>query len=268
MDLVHIESGYFNMGCPSSEYCYPTETPVHTVMLTKGFYMGEYPVTQELYHAVIGKNPSFFKIAYAGEDKDKLPVENVSWFEAIVFCNKLSMMEGLSPAYKIGGSTNPDNWGRVPENGYVQAWFQIEVVADSNGYRLPTEAQWEYACRAGTSTAINTSASLKDTAWYDENSSVRTHQVGLKTPNAWGLYDMLGNVNEMCWDSCKVGVIDAYPNKTQTDPWTTKYAGDAYIARGGSWKDVPRFIRSGFRNNFGIYNRSDNVGFRVIRPEE
>jgi formylglycine-generating enzyme required for sulfatase activity len=267
MKMRNVPSGYFDMGCPASESeRFLTETPVHMVMLTKGFYIGEYPVTQELYEAVTGKNPSFFKVAYVGEDKKKLPVETVSWFEALIFCNKLSVMEGLSPAYKINGSTDPDSWGKVPES-FVQAWFKIQIVSDSTGYRLPTEAEWEYACRAGTSTPRYSTESLKDIAWYKENSSNRTHEVGLKTPNAWGLYDMLGNVNEMCWDACYSGIYNGYPNKTLSDPWVMKYVGDAYMARGGAWKSQTAWIRSGFRNQIDIFVRADDVGFRVIRPE-
>ena len=147
------------------------------------FYMGKYPVTQREYQSVIGSNPSYFK-------GDTLPVEHVSWFDTITYCNKLSEYEGLSPAYTINGS---------------------DVIWDrnANGYRLPTEAEWEYACRAGTATPFNKGDNTSEANYngdYPYNNNIkgilreRTRPVGSFALNAWGLYDMHGNVWEWCWD--------------------------------------------------------------------
>jgi formylglycine-generating enzyme required for sulfatase activity len=267
MNLVKIPAGSFTMGVPNGETGYVrAEGPQHSVSLSKSFYMGEYPVTQELFETVMGSNPSYFRSAAAGEDKKKLPVENVLWFEAVIFCNKLSVLEGLTPAYKIDFSTNPNDWSQLYQSIWTY-WYKIEIIPGADGYRLPTEAQWEYACRAGSTSAYYTGSSFDNsTAWYEGNSSNKTHQVGLKKPNAWGLYDMNGNVFEYCWEYSRVDYLDIYPNKTLTDPGDTVYHGDAQMARGGSYQNGTNGMRSGFRSFNNIWDRRSNVGFRVIRP--
>ena len=155
------------------------------------FKMGKFTVTQELYQAIMGVNPSYYNSnPAAGEIQGKRPVEMVTWYDAIEFCNKLSEKEGLTPVYTITG--------RTPASGYPITAATVTANWNNNGYRLPTEAQWEYACRAGTTTRWhfgNTESQLVNYAWYDANSN-RTHEVGKKLPNAWGLYDMYGNVWE------------------------------------------------------------------------
>lgn len=172
MTLIRIEPGTFMMGSPEDELGRYDNEEQHSVTLTRPFWIGKYPVTQREYEVLMDTNPSDSK-------GDELPVENVSWDDAHAFCEHL----------------NRQYAGRLPA-----------------GYRfdLPTEAQWEYACRAGTTTALNNGKNLTsedercpnldEVAWYDENSGYRTHKVGRKKPNAWGLYDMHGNVLEWCRD--------------------------------------------------------------------
>jgi formylglycine-generating enzyme required for sulfatase activity len=184
------------------------------------FSLATTPVTQKLYQDIMDCNPSTFR-------GDALPVESVSWQEAIQFCNALSLSEGLSPFYS--------------ENGTA-----IYNAANS-GYRLPTEAEWQYACQAGTSEIRY--GGINQICWYRHNSEGRPHEVGQKTPNAWGLYDMLGNVWEWC-----------------TDLYDTEVYGTYRILRGGGWADEPRgCIASNRRRSHPTAFRMDDLGFRVAR---
>ncbi|MCL2185956.1 MAG: formylglycine-generating enzyme family protein [Treponema sp.] len=223
------------------------------VIILSAFNMGKYEVTQELYEAVMGINPSYFQgggtgiVPATGEVQSKRPVENVSWFDAIGFCNKLSTKEGLTPVYTITEypATVTPNW-------------------EANGYRLPTDAQWEYACRAGTTTRWyfgDTESQLVYYAWYSENSNNRTHQIGLKQANSWGLYDMHGNVEEWCWDQ-----YGPLPTTNQIN-YTGAVSGGYRVWRGGSWSDSVRFIHPGRRTHgYSSNGRYNTIGFRVVRP--
>jgi formylglycine-generating enzyme required for sulfatase activity len=264
------------MGSPEAEpgrYVdeYYNETQ-HQVRLTKGFYLGKYPVTQAQYEVVMKTNPSRFKSSSGGDNPANHPVENVSWYEAIVFCNRLSMEEGLTPAYRINGNTNPSAWGNVPTKSDA-TWDAVELVAGSNGYRLPTEAQWEYACRAGTTTAFNwgtdaisSSGANYDASIIDANNTIegknvgKTTEVGSYAPNAWSLYDMHGNVYELCWDW-----YGTYASGTQTDP-TGAVSGNYRVVRGGSWLGSSQFLRSASRNQRNPNSGNHFVGFRLSRP--
>ena len=195
----------------------------HKVTLTQAFHLGQHEVTQEQYEKVMGKNPSKFK----GKQN---PVEMVSWNDAVEFCRKLSDL----PAEKSAGHV----------------------------YRLPTEAEWEYACRAGTTTKYSfgdDASKLEQYAWYDKNSDRRTHPVGEKKPNAWGLYDMHGNVWEWCqdWDG-------DYPSGSVTDP-TGAASGSVRVCRGGSWVSFSVNCRSAYRYWYSPDYRDYFLGFRVLR---
>jgi formylglycine-generating enzyme required for sulfatase activity len=228
MKLVYIQPGEFQMGSNDGGNF---ENPLHTVKITKGFYMGVYEVTQEQYQKVMGTNPSNFK----GEDN--LPVEAVSWDNAFEFCKKLSQKEGKT-------------------------------------YRLPTEAEWEYACRAGTTTKFSfgdDESQLGDYAWYIQNSgmNMKTHPVGEKKPNAWGLYDMAGNVWEWCQDWY---AKDWYSKGPAENPLNESYGDkNSRVIRGGSWGGGSVLCRVSIRGSYGPILRSDYIGFRVVldsNPEE
>jgi formylglycine-generating enzyme required for sulfatase activity len=251
-NMVRIQGGTFMMGSPASELGRGSNEIQHQVTVSS-FYMGKYEVTQKEYQEVMGTNPSYYK-------GDNLPVEQVSWYDALVFCNKLSVMEGLTPAYRISGSTDTMVWGPVPISDNV-TWNAVEIVNGSNGYRLPTEAQWEYACRAGTTTAYNTGDTISDsTGWYGVLWGGNTHQVGLKPANAWGLYDMHGNVYEWCWD--RLGV---YPKEAQTDPVGTSQ-WPARVVRGGAFYSLASALRSASRYSINQAFRGSDFGLRLVRP--
>ena len=277
MPMARIPAGSFMMGSPANEWGRngDIEGPQHLVTLTSGFYMGRYPVTQEQYLAVMGTNPSYFSVF--PNFGNKCPVEMVSWLDALEFCNRLSMIEGLTSAYSINGSANPDHWGRPdfedddfdPTDPSLP-WNNVQIISGSVGYRLPTEAQWEYACRAGTTTAYNTGAIItNNTGWHDANSNGTTRIVGshLLTANAWGLHDMHGNISEMCWDWDLPGYGDGTARTDPLGPAAPSLDWDfGRIIRGGSWDDTASQLRSASRNSSSPFNVNEAKGFRVIRP--
>jgi formylglycine-generating enzyme required for sulfatase activity len=223
MKLKLIPPGGFTMGSPDSDSdAFDYEKPQHTVRITKPSYLGVTEVTQEQFERVMGSNPSNFKGAL-------LPVEQVSWEDAVEFCRKLSAL----PAERSAG--------RV--------------------YRLPTEAEWEYACRAGSRTKWSfgdSGSSLGDYAWYTSNSGGKTQPVGTKKPNAWGLYDMHGNVWEWCSDWWKRD----YTTTAVSDP-TGPAAGSIRVYRGGGWDGPAWICRSAFRGRVRPSDRGIVLGFRV-----
>jgi len=255
MVFVPIPPGEFLMGSPESELRYDDETQ-HEVKITKAFYLSVHEVTQQQYEQVMGENPSDFtalgdlKDYVSGIDTSQFPVENVSWNDAVEFCRKLSDEEGVE-------------------------------------YRLPTEAEWEYACRAGTSTAYSSGSSssqLDTIGWFGDNSgktvidsariwdtdeddyltrlldnSCRPHVVGRKAPNAWGLYDMHGNAFEWCQDW-----YAPYGNEKVTDP-TGAASGSRRVLRGGAFDTLPLFVRAANRYFDQPVFRYLTFGFRLAR---
>ncbi len=231
LEMIKIPTGSFLMGTEEAEVIrlckeykidwFKKEMSQHRVNLQE-FYLGKYPITQEQYQAIMGKNPSKF------EDNPKNPVEKVSWNDAQEFCQKLNEKTGKK-------------------------------------YRLPSEAEWEYACRAGTQTRYyfgDDEKQLGEYAWYSENSGSKTHPVGQKKPNNWGLYDMSGNV----WEWCEDGWHENYENvPTDGTAWNENHSvTNLRVLRGGSWGTSPGDCRSAYRtysDNCSSYN-----GFRVVSP--
>jgi formylglycine-generating enzyme required for sulfatase activity len=227
LEMVSLPAGQFLMGSPDSDPdAWDSEKPPHQVKVNS-FAIGKYPVTQAQYQAVMGTNPSHFKNNSWFKNNLQNLVEQVSWNDAQAFCQKLSQITGKT-------------------------------------YRLPTEAEWEYACRAGTTTRYyfgDDASQLGDYAWYDGNSQKTTHPVGQKRTNAWGLYDMNGNVWEWCEDNWHSSYIGA---PTDGSAWLINDNDNDYrIRRGGSWFSYPNLCRSACRN---FFNRVDfnYYGFRVV----
>ena len=252
VEMVYVPGGSFQMGNPDSSVGDSDERPVHTVTVS-GFYMGKHEVTQGQWQAVMGSNPSSFR-------GTNLPVESVSWYDAVEFCNALSVAESLTPYYTINkNQTDPNN-----TSSYDTYKWLVTTNTSAAGYRLPTEAQWEYAAKGGngspgnyTYSGSNTAA---DVAWYSGNSGSTTHTVGTKAANGLGIYDMSGNVWEWCWDW-----YGSYSNTAQTDPVGAS-SGSFRVERGGGWGRSAGIVRSADRYGSGPNGRVNFIGFRLVRP--
>ena len=244
--LVEIPSGEFMMGAlPNDSSAGSSEKPRHKVRISRDFLIGKYAVTQALYESIMGENPSDFQGSMR-------PVENVSWCDAVLFCNKLSEKEGLESVYTLPEPFENDNdWST-----------KVKINLLANGYRLPTEAEWEYACRGGEEHLHSGSDNLDEVGWSNENSNGETHPVGQKKANGFGLYDMSGNVWEWVWD--KYG---KYSSSSKTDP-VGAVESSYRVSRGGSWLLSARCARVSLRNNSAPSYRNLHFGFRVFRVAE
>jgi formylglycine-generating enzyme required for sulfatase activity len=248
--FVLIRSGSFQMGSPADE---PERGQDETrrQVAVRDFYLARSEVTQQEYAAIMGNNPS-------ESHGEHLPVENVTWFDAVRYCNALSAREGLGAAYTVDGETV--TWNR-----------------DAGGYRLPTEAEWEYACRAGTTTPFHTGRTITDGQanfynhyGYNNNSSGNVIggyrggpiPVNSFNRNPWGLFDMHGNVGEWCWDWYGEYVTAARDNPVGSS------TGAYRVTRGGGWNDFPKHVRSAYRSAMPPGSGVFNIGFRLARSAE
>ncbi len=244
MKLRLAPAGAFRMGSPpdDKERFKHYEVPFFDVTLTRAFYIGALEVTQKQFVAVLGRNPSRHTDPHTGGPRDA-PVDSVSWPDAIEFCNKLSDLEGLTRVYTVEGA------------GADLKIVAVDFAAD--GYRLPTEAEWEYACRAGSVEARY--GALEAIGWGMDDNLSRPRKGGRRDPNSWGLYDTLGNVSEWCWD-----IYQKYP-LAAVDPTGPLQSG-RHAVRGGNRNSRPRHLRAAMRAKYDEGPEvSDNYGLRVVR---
>jgi formylglycine-generating enzyme required for sulfatase activity len=244
-EWAYIPPGKFLMGSPEVETGHEADEAQHEVKLSHWILIKCTPVTQKEYETLMVENPSGFK-----ESSVDAPVESISWYDAAEYCNALSKKEGFGPAYRIDGK-------------------EVEFLGlDSEGYRLPTAAEWEYACRAGTRTAFWNGDCIQPEAkdpnldrigWYWGNSGEQTHPVGEKPANPWGLHDMHGNVTEWCQDWS-----GDFPKRSAADPMGLD-EGWYRDVRGGSWRNSAEFCRAARLNYLHPKSRYNDLGFRVCR---
>jgi len=232
IDTVRIESGSFLMGSLASY----DESPVHQVEISSSFFIAKYEVSQRLYETVMDKNPS--------KAKDwQLPVDSISWLDAVKFCNKLSILQGLDSCYSITESS-------------------VTWLKDKNGWRLPTEAEWEYACRAGTTGNFSGTGDINEMGWYNANSGYKSHPRGYKKPNQFDIYDMHGNLWEWCWDFYS---YNYYSSSPQIDP-KGPTAGERRVLRGGSFSAGQNYARSSNRELPD--DLFTNIGIRIVKNDK
>jgi len=260
IETVRVPGGSFYLGrCAQQD---PNGGEPRTV---ESFHIGRFPVTQGQWYQVMGTWPSYFDGTnyHTGTtpvepvyNRNNLPVEHVNWYEALVFANTLSMLDGFLPVYMISGSTDPYYWGDVPTTNNT-TWNNVQELPLADGWRLPTYVEWEFAAKGGSGSSgtyfiFSGSNTVGDVAWYRHNwdagdmSLRRTHPVTTLAPNALGLHHMSGNVWEWVYD------------------WFTP--NSVRVVRGGSWYSIEGYARSAFQGNHAPYARTNNRGFRLVRP--
>ena len=255
-----------------AEYLY--DNGLHDIQLS-AYLIGETEVTQELWYKVMDKNPSFFKSNPAsGESQEKRPVENINWYHAIAFCNKLSLKLGLDPCYtvKVGGTPvdfETLTFDQIPTTDNVD-WNKAELDMNKSGFRLPTEAEWEWAAKGGKNyiwSNTNQKNRLIEYAWYSNidggDSDLKTHEVKKNKPNWYGLYDIAGNVVEWCWD----WHADIHTGNTFPQDYPGPATGTSRVMRGGGCDYSAEGCIVCYRHRGSPYNRHSSYGFRLAcRP--
>ena len=253
IDLVQICAGTFQMGCtPEQSDCAPDESPTHQVTLTRDFWLGRTEITQAEWQSMMGNTPSFHSTC--GDD---CPVEMVTWYEALAFTNSLSEAEGLDECYTLDDCVSETGQGM--HCGSVTINSSSGLPYDCVGYRLPSEAEWEYAARADSTLIYAGSDTIDDVGWYLDNSGSTTHPVGLKAPNNFDLVDMSGNV----WEWMGDGYDPTYYNEAPTTDPLGPLTGDYRSYRSGAWYAPADFTRVARRNHDHPENRGHGLGLRI-----
>ena len=252
MKLRRIPSGRFYMGShDSDEYLRNNEHPQHRVQITRNLFVGVYPVTQLEFLQLMEFNPS------VATDNEQCPADSVTWFSAVEFCNKMSDVEQLPHYYELK-NIKRRNTGSIET--------AVVTTLGGDGYRLLTEAEWEYTCRAGSITPWcfgDQVMDVGDYAWYYDNSTMETHPVGEKKPNAWGLFDMHGNVMEWCHDWYGEFYYQQCPDEEENPVGPD--GGSSKVLRGGAWQFGVEATRCAYRNSSAPEATSSVIGFRVCR---